>query len=227
MSRIYLCLFLTLFSIPAFSTGVTVSTPSNGATVQSPVHYVASATTSCSKGVASVGIYTAPYQLAYVVNGASLDTNLTLSAGAYNTVVQEWDNCGGSSSKTVPITVTGAGKEGVWVTAPANNANVTSPVHYVATATTACAKGVGSMGIYTAPGKLAYVVNGAKLDTNLTLNAGTYDTVVQEWDNCGGGSSSPITITVGSGGGTTMKALHNKVGWSGYALLPPKYLICN
>src|SRR3954463_14047277 len=152
MNKVSVCLFATFLATSAFGTGVTVTSPSNGATVQSPVHYVASATTSCSKGVASVGIYTAPYQLAYVVNGASLDTNLTLSAGAYSTVVQEWDNCGGSSSTPVNITVNSGGQTGVYVTSPANNASVTSPVHYVATATTSCSNGVSSMGIYTAPG---------------------------------------------------------------------------
>ncbi|MBA3913512.1 MAG: hypothetical protein H0X25_06590, partial [Acidobacteriales bacterium] len=93
--KLYVCLLASaLFAIPAFGAGVTVTTPSNNATVTSPVHYVASATTTCNKGVASMGIYTAPYQLAYVVNGSSLDTNLTLSAGTYNTTVEEWDNCG-------------------------------------------------------------------------------------------------------------------------------------
>ena len=229
MKRLYLCLQALFLTTSAFA-GVFVTSPTNGATVQSPVHFVATATTSCSKGISAMGIYTAPGQLDYVVNGASLDTKLTMSPGSYDTVVQEWDNCGKAVSKTVSITVTGSNSEGVWVTSPANNANVTSPVHYVATATTTCANGVSAMGIYTAPGKLAYTVSGAKLDTNLTLSAGTYDTTVQEWNNCGGGSSTPITITVGSGGGgggTTMKNLHNKVGWAGYALLPPKYLICN
>jgi len=61
--------------VPAVFAGVTVSAPANGATVQGPVQFVASATTStCSKGVASMGIYTAPGVLAYVVNGASLNT---------------------------------------------------------------------------------------------------------------------------------------------------------
>jgi len=40
------------------------------------------------------------------------------------------------------------------------------------------------MGIYTAPYRRVYVVRGAKLDTTLTLGPGTYNTVVQEWDNC-------------------------------------------
>jgi hypothetical protein len=44
---------------------------------------------------------------------------------------------------------------GVSVTAPVNNSNVASTVQYVATATTACNKGVSAMGIYTAPNVLA------------------------------------------------------------------------
>jgi len=52
------------------------------------------------------------------------------------------------------------------------------------------------MGIYTAPGVLAYVQNGAALDTLLPLAAGTYNTVVQAWDKCGGALKAPATITV-------------------------------
>src|SRR2546425_12047 len=103
MNKLYVCLFATL-ATSAFA-GITVTSPSNGAQVTSPVHYVATAQSpDCSKGVAAMGIYTAPYVLAYSVNGSKLDTYLTLSAGTYNTVVQEWDNCGWSAS--VPITIT-------------------------------------------------------------------------------------------------------------------------
>jgi hypothetical protein len=52
------------------------------------------------------------------------------------------------------------------------------------------------MGIYTAPGKLAYTVGGASLNTYLSLSPGTYNTTVQEWDNCGGAAKNPVTITV-------------------------------
>src|SRR4051812_8734548 len=188
----------------AAGNGVTVSAPTGGLTSESPVHYVASATTNCSKGVASIGIYTAPSQLAYVVNGASLDTSLKLEAGNYNTVVQEWDNCGGSSSSTIPITVSPVGQGSVSVSSPSPNANVSSSVHYVASASTTCSKGVSAMGIYTAPYVLAYTVKGAKLDTTLTLTPGSYDTVVQEWDNCGGASKSTVPITVSAGGSVSV-----------------------
>jgi len=100
------CLLLLVSS--AFA-GVTVTSPTNNSTVSSPVKYVASATTSCSKGIAAMGIYSAPGVLAYKVNGASLNTTLSLSAGTYSTVVQDWDNCGGSAKTPVTITVSGSG----------------------------------------------------------------------------------------------------------------------
>jgi hypothetical protein len=55
-----------------------------------------------------MGIYTAPYVLAYSVNGDSLNTSLGLKPGAYNVVVQEWDNCGGATKTPIQITVTDA-----------------------------------------------------------------------------------------------------------------------
>jgi phospholipase C len=117
---------------PAAFAGVAVNSPSAGATVQSPVHYVASATSSCAQGVASMGIYTAPNVLAYTSNGASLNTSLNLSPGVYNTVVEEWDFCGGAA--TVPVTITVSNQSQVQVATPANNSQVGSPVNFVATA---------------------------------------------------------------------------------------------
>jgi hypothetical protein len=59
-----------------------------------------------------MGIYTAPYQKAYTVSGASLSTDLTLSPGTYHTTVEEWDKCGGAATKAITISVSGgsAGK---------------------------------------------------------------------------------------------------------------------
>jgi acid phosphatase len=54
-----------------------------------------------------MGIYTAPYVLAYKVAGATLDTYLHLSAGTYHTQVQEWDKCGGASKTPITVTVSG------------------------------------------------------------------------------------------------------------------------
>lgn len=99
---------LLLILVSAASAAVYVSSPANNSTVSSPVHYVASATTSCSAGIAAMGIYTAPYVVAYKVNGGSLNTYLSLSPGTYYTVVQAWDNCGGATKTPITITVTGS-----------------------------------------------------------------------------------------------------------------------
>jgi hypothetical protein len=211
------------FAVSAFA-GVTVTSPSNNSTVGTSVKFVATAI-GCSKGVASMGIYPQAFQLAYVTNGASLNTTLNLNPGSYAVVVQEWDYCGGASTKTVNITVNSSTKSGVFVTAPGNNSTVGSPVNFSATATTSCSLGVASMGVYTGPSQLAYVVNGASLNTNLTLSPGTYNTTVQEWDKCGGASTTPIAITVSSSG-KTFTNLQSSGGWNGYAQQPPTYADC-
>jgi phosphatidylinositol-3-phosphatase len=97
---------LLALSVCSFA-GVSVSSPGNGTTDSSPVHFAASANTACSKGVSAMGIYTAPNVLAYKVSGSTLNTYLSLAAGTYSTEVQEWDNCGGSSKTPITITVSG------------------------------------------------------------------------------------------------------------------------
>jgi hypothetical protein len=224
--RWYACAFIFLLTATAFSE-VTVNSPWNGSTVGESVNYVASSTTTCDKGVASMGIYV-DNVLKYVVNSDKMNTNMSFSPGSYSTVVQEWDNCGGSTYTPVKITVTN--KTGVWVMQPANNGNVQSPVTYQATATSyTCSKGVSSMGVYV-NNVLKYTTQGSSLYTSLSLGSGTYNTVVEEWDKCGGASYTPIKITVGGGGGgggNTFYNLQANEGWGQWGELPPNYSICN
>jgi hypothetical protein len=211
---------------------VRVSAPTNNAKVATQVQFVATASSGCPQGVSAMGIYTSPNVLAYKVQGASLNTVLTLNPGNYNTVVQEWDNCGGSAKTPISIAVAGVKSGGsVQVAAPLSGSTVSPSVQYVASATSSCTSGVAAMGVYTAPGVLAYKVNGAKLNTVLTMPGGTQHTVVQEWDNCGGSATAPVVVNVGSSGSANGKSgqfvnLHQKGGWTGYALLPPVYNIC-
>jgi len=87
---------------------VTVNVPTNGSEVTSPVQFTASAASpNCSKGVASMRIYSSPGVIAYTVDGSSLNTQIDLSPGTYNTVVQSWDNCGNVGKTFVTITVNG------------------------------------------------------------------------------------------------------------------------
>ena len=186
-----------LFAAPAFAT-VTITSPTNGQTVNSPVQYVATGTApTCSKGVSAMGIYV-DNVLKYTVHQASLNTTLPLSPGSYQTVVQEWDYCGTSTYTKIYITVAAPTQTGVVVSSPANNSTVTSPVHYVATASTStCSTGIASMGI-SVDGQAVYAVNGPNLNTSIPISTGQHSTIVSETDNCGGTASTPVAITVAS-----------------------------
>lgn len=93
----------------------------------------------------------------------------------------------------------------VTVTYPVNGSTVHGPAYYAASATSpTCAKGIASMRIYSAPSVSAYTVNAAQFSTFISLTPGTYSTVVQSWDYCGGVGKTPITVTVASTGGVTV-----------------------
>jgi hypothetical protein len=119
-----------------------------------------------------------------------------------------------------------AGQTGVWVTSPANNSEVGSPVNYVASATTTtCSKGVASTGVYV-DGTLTYVAQGASLNTELSLGKGSHKTVVEEWDKCGGAAYSNVNVTVTSGAAKLSKLQANQ-GWDSWGQLPPAYVDCS
>jgi 6-phosphogluconolactonase (cycloisomerase 2 family) len=93
----------------------------------------------------------------------------------------------------------------VTVIAPKAGTSVGSPIFYSAYATsTACTKGIAAMRIYTADHVGAYTVNGAHIETFIKLNPGTYNTVVQAWDNCGGVGKTTVNLTVASTAGVTV-----------------------
>jgi hypothetical protein len=231
MQKFVLAVLCVFFLVSAAVANVTITSPANNSTVSGSVNFAASASSpSCSQGVASMGIYIGN-SLDYVVNGNSLSTTLSLSSGSYNATVTEWNNCGSSSSSGVSFTVSAS--SGVYVTSPAKNSTVGSPVNFVASATTTCSKGVATMGIYTG-NTLAYVGNGASLNTSLALSSGSQSVTITEWDNCGGASSSPVSFTVsGSGGGggggetNSFTEVQRTTGWQNYGQGPPNYVDCN
>ena len=189
------------FAQPPPRQSVIVHLPPNGVDYPSPVHYVADATTTCKAGVAAMGIYTSAGVRAFTTTGSHLDAKLTLKPGIYDTVVQEWDNCGGSEKTPVSVRVE---VERVTVTSPAKNSTLSSPVHFVATATNPYCpyqdynhSNFSGLRIYTAPGVDAYdVYNTNQINTNLSLSPGTYNVIIQAWDYCENVFKAPLTITV-------------------------------
>jgi len=211
---------VALLAASAFGT-VAVTSPLAGSTVGSPVTFAGTATTTtCAAGVASMGVYI-DNVLTYVVSGTKLNTSLPVNSGAHKTTIEEWDHCGGATYAIMPINVTS--QTGVWVTSPANNSTVPSPVQYTASASTStCAKGVASMGVYV-NNQLVKVSSGHTLNAQIFLTPGTFNTVVEEWDYCGGAHFTPVKINVAGKLLSNIQASH---GWVGYGEFPPLYDIC-
>jgi hypothetical protein len=114
-----LCLISSILlvnALPALAT-VTVTGPTAGSTVTSPVQYTATASAStCSKGVASMGIYV-NNKLVYSVSGSKLSTSISLATGTQHTVIEEWDKCGAATYTTVNLTVVSSLKPTVTISA--------------------------------------------------------------------------------------------------------------
>jgi len=157
-------------------------------------------------------VYTAPGVIAYTTLSATLDADIwfPVSSGQiqnFNSVIVVYDNCGKAYSLKVPVLVqaSSVAPPNPLVISPTDGtstnggpqAAVTSPVHFVASASAPqCSNGVSAMRIYTAPGVAAYTVNGASIDTYLKMANGTYNVVVQAWDNCGNVYKTPLQVTV-------------------------------
>lgn len=211
-----------LLCSPIARASVTVSSPTNGGKVTSPVPFVANSKSTCSKGVASMGVYV-DQKLVYTVSGSKLDTQLAVSPGKHETVIVEWDHCGGASQASLTLTV--ATVTAIVVASPANKSTTTSPVTYKATATSSCEAGVASMGV-SADGQLLATQNGSSLDVSVDLGSGVQNTTVEEWDHCGGSSSVPVSVTV-EGSPATLLNLQASKGWESWGQLPPKYVDCS
>jgi hypothetical protein len=84
---------------------VVITSPSNFATVSSPVTFTATATASCGAGIYAMQVYTNPGVLAYTTYSSSVNTAIDLSPGYYYGAVQAWDNCGGTFSTPVQFRV--------------------------------------------------------------------------------------------------------------------------
>lgn len=192
-----LCI-LSLAAAPAMA-GVSVASPSNGATVSSPVQF--SATGSSGATVTAMQIYV-DNALAYTVNAPSISTELAMSQGWHYVVVKQWDSTGASSMVPMNINVSGA-SYGVNITSPTNGSTAGSPVHVTASGSAPGA--ATAMQIY-ADGALVYAVQSASLDTYVPLAAGWHNLAVKVWGPNNWSTYSTTAVNVQSSSTVTPPA---------------------
>jgi len=91
------------------------------------------------------------------------------------------------------MTLATAAFAGVTVSSPATGSTSGSPVHFVASATSA--NPVTAMRIYV-DNVSVYLVSASKLDTLVTISSGSHFVVVQAWDSTGAVFKTPLTLSV-------------------------------
>ncbi len=195
MKRYYPIFLLAIAAATHAYATVTVTSPTANSTVTSPVHYVATATTTtCSKGVASMGIYV-NNKLVYTVKGTSLNTYMTLAAGPEHTVVEEWDYCGGASYTTINLTVTSSTPQ--------------APTVSIQASPTSISEGNSATLTVAATNATQVTMSGSDGSTYTLQPSGgtqvvtpsTTTTYTAEATGSGGNASATATVTVASTGG--------------------------
>jgi hypothetical protein len=178
---------------PPVTSGVLIASPANGATVASPVHVVATA--SSANSITSMQIYVDSVSV-FVASSNKIDTLVNMAAGKHTVVVQAWDSKGTVFKSQIAITVgtpPPPPPTGVTVSSPDTGATLASPVHVVATA--ASANPITAMRIYLdSVSVFANTTN--RIDTMINVAAGLHNMVVQAWDSTGAVFKTPLTITV-------------------------------
>ncbi len=94
---------LSAMTVAAFA-GITVTSPTNGSTVQSPVKFVASATATGRSRITGMAILVDSVQV-YSNRSASLNTSVAISSGTHSIIVRATISTGGSYSANLTITV--------------------------------------------------------------------------------------------------------------------------
>ncbi len=103
MRYFFAVLILTALCTGAAFAGVTVTSPSNGASVGSPVHFVASA--SSSYPISAMWIYV-DNSVVYKVSGGSINAYVGIGTGSHSVNVKAWNTVGTLMTSNLTINVT-------------------------------------------------------------------------------------------------------------------------
>ena len=199
-------MFIVLSLAAVSLASVTVNSPQPASASGSPVHFVASA--SSSSPITAMRIYVDNISI-YETGSSTLDTFVPMASGTHFVVVQAWDASGAVFKFPETVTVTG----GISVSSPANGSQLGAPVHVVASA--AASRPITQMVIYLDDANI-FMINGGNLDTSVNASPGRHSLVVQAWDTSGAVYKQALAINVDSGlpgNAITKTAIQAMPGW--------------
>jgi PKD repeat protein len=192
---------------PVFT--VNAVSPTDNSSIAGPVHFAA--TTTSGSLVTAMRVYVDNNSV-YAVNAASLDTTLTLTAGAHYVVLQGWNQAGAVAKTPLHITVVNQPPSANLLVTPSSGM---APVLVSATASGTDVDGtITSMSIDFGDGTL---LNGAT-GTHTYSAAGTYTVTAKITDNYGASTTAKSTVTVIQNGVTLTRPLPGAVVTSPVAI---------
>jgi hypothetical protein len=155
--------------------GVTVTSPSEDDQLIDPITVVASATESFS--INQLQVWDNGTKLGWYP-GSSIRESYTLDAGQHEMTVEDMDDSFRVVHRTwVHFQILGS--SGVQVTVPANDADVSSPVRIVASATAGVS--INQIQVWEGAAKLGWYP-GTRIDVKFPLDAGQHTITVEDMD---------------------------------------------
>lgn len=154
MKKLFYRALLLVFTagLPAFAS-VTINSPGNGAAVSSPFTLSADASTCSLQPVSTIGYSLDNSTDTSIVNGTSLDAQISAGTGSHTLHVKVWGNQGAACDSDVAITVEGGANASLVPTLAANISNIESLSNWTAIFDTATGSGSapGSTSIVSSP----------------------------------------------------------------------------
>lgn len=159
--------------------GVTISAPANNSNQSTSVRVTASATeTGTTIAQMQVWDNTTGVRLG-INNGSTIDQTYTLAPGTHQIIVEDLASGTFAVIHTSSVTIT-VFADGVHITAPANNASITGPVHVTGFATEAGTQ-IAQMQVWdNTTGVRLGINNGSTIDQTYTLAAGTHQIIMED-----------------------------------------------
>jgi len=171
---------------------VTVSFPTSGWNVSSPIALRASATPSTGRTIVGWWVYLDSKGVYNTGAANSISPNINASPGNHTLVVRAWDSSGAYGDQTLAVTV----KQGVSVdiTTPKNGSSDNSPVKVSANASSANA--IKGWEIYVDSVPEFNQGGGTQINASLSLNRGSHVLMVRAWDTSNAYGDQTIDISV-------------------------------
>jgi len=168
-----------LLTVNAPTGSVTISAPANNSNQSTSVRVTASATeTGTTIAQMQVWDNTTGVRLG-INNGSTIDQTYTLAPGTHQIIVEDLAAGTFAVIHTSSVTVT-VFADGVHITAPANNASITGPVHVTGFATEAATQ-IAQMQVWdNTTGVRLGINNGSTIDQTYTLAAGTHQIIMED-----------------------------------------------